>query len=280
VPPRNQERGLNPERPNEKGSESLPAWPDPASPLGVAAVVAFGLAVGSFLNVLIWRLPLGLSPVAPHSYCPSCERRLEWFELVPVVSYLVLGGRCRTCRAPISPVYPLVELGTGALFGASVLTWGWSLQSLSVALFGCLLIVGGVIDARHRLIPDRVTLPGLALGLVISTMNPAVGLLSALLGVLVGGGFLLAVAVATGGGMGGGDIKLGAVMGAFLGWQCLLVALLLGFLGGAAVGGALLLAGRKKRRDLMAFGPFLAAGALVAAFWGATLINWYITTIW
>jgi len=258
----------------------MPSWPAPASVLELTMASVLGLAVGSFLNVLIWRLPRGLSPVFPPSYCPSCERRLEWFELFPVVSYIVLGGRCRTCRARISPLYPLVELGTGALFGASVAAWEPDLAALSTTVFGSILIVAAVIDGRHRLIPDALTLPGLALGLVLSGLNPAVGLPAAVIGLLLGGGLLLVVAVATGGGMGGGDIKLAAVMGCFLGWQGLLVALLLGFVAGAVVGGALLASGRKQRRDLMAFGPFLAAGGLAAAFWGPDLIHWYLALLW
>lgn len=249
-------------------------------PLFPALAAVTGLVFGSFLNVCVWRLPLGLSVVAPASYCPACERKLNWWELVPVLSYLALGGRCRTCRSRISPVYPLVELATAGVFAASVLTWGLSPRAAAAVIFGCLLIVGGMIDALHRIIPDRITLPGMVAGLLLSTFSPEVGLVSAIVGLASGGGLLLGIAMATGGGMGGGDIKLGAMMGAFLGWQGLLVALFLGFVIGAVFGGALLLTGRKGRRDLMAFGPFLAVGGLVATFWGQAIINWYITTLW
>lgn len=245
-------------------------------PLVVAGAAVLGLAAGSFLNVCIWRLPRKLSVVSPGSMCPSCERRLQWWELIPVVSYVVLGGRCRTCRAAISPVYPLVEAGTALLFAGSLWAWGWSLRALAVGVFGTLLIVSGFVDLRHRIIPDAVTLPGIAAGLVFSALDPGVGLLGAVLGVALGGGFLLAVAAVTNGGMGGGDIKLAAMMGAFLGWAGLLVAMLTGFVAGALVGGALMLAGRKGRRDFIAFGPFLAAGALAAAFWGPVIIEWYL----
>ncbi len=255
----------------------MPSLPDPLV-LGLAAL--FGLAVGSFLNVCIWRLPRRQSVVAPRSYCPACDRRLSWWELLPLVSYVALGGRCRTCRKPISPVYPLVEAGTAALYVASLAFWGWSVQALSVALLGSLLIVGGTIDARYRVIPDVVTLPGIAAGLVLAALNPAGGIVSAIIGLVIGGGVLLAVAVVTNGGMGGGDIKLAAMMGAFLGWASLLAGLLLGFVAGALVGGFLVAVGVKRRKDLMAFGPFLAAGGLAAAFWGPTIVGWYARVFW
>lgn len=246
-------------------------------PLLLATVAALGLVVGSFLNVLIWRLPLKLSVVTPRSFCPSCERQLLWWELLPVFSYLALGGRCRTCQARISPAYPLVEAATAALFGASIYRWGPGGEALSVALFGCLLIVAGMVDSRHHIIPDAVTLPGMAAGLILSLVRTEVGLLGAGLGLLIGGGLLLGLAVITRGGMGGGDIKLAAMMGAFLGWESLLVALLLGFISGALVGGVMMLARRKGRKDLMAFGPFLAFGGLASAFAGPALIVWYLS---
>ncbi|HCJ10081.1 MAG TPA: prepilin peptidase [Clostridiales bacterium] len=244
------------------------------------AAGALGVAVGSFLCVCIHRLPQGLSVFGPPSHCPACGRRLTWWELVPLVGYVLLGGRCRTCRSRISPVYPLVELGTAVLFVASVLTWGLSVEALSAVLLGSLIIVGGTIDTFHQRIPDVVTLPGIALGLSLSLFNPQMGALGSLLGLLVGGGFLLAVAVASGGGMGGGDVKFAAMMGAFLGVEGTLAALLVGFVAGALVGGAALAAGRKRRRDFMAFGPFLGAGGLVALFWGRALIAWYVRVFW
>ncbi len=246
----------------------------------VALAAALGLVIGSFLNVCIWRLPRKESVVAPRSYCPACERRLKWWEMVPLVSWLALGGRCRTCRAPISPVYPLVEVGAAALYAGALLAWGPTLRALAVAVFGSLLIVGGVIDARHRIIPDVVTVPGLVAGLILGSFTPGVGPLASVIGALAGGGFLLAVALVTGGGMGGGDIKLAAMMGAFLGWSSLIAGLLLGFVAGALFGGALLVAGVKRRRDLMAFGPFLAAGGLAAAFWGQAIVGWYLRVFW
>jgi leader peptidase (prepilin peptidase)/N-methyltransferase len=246
------------------------------APVFLVLAALLGLAVGSFLNVLAWRLPRGLSLLGPGSFCPSCERRLSWWELVPVLSYLALRGRCRTCRARISPVYPAVEAGTAVLFAGAWARWGPGPQALGAAVLGSLLVAAAVVDARHRIIPDAVTLPGLGLGLLVSALNPEVGLLRALAGVLVGGGLLLGLAVLTNGGMGGGDIKLAAMMGAFLGWSGVGVALLVGFMSGALVGGVMMLAGRKDRRDLMAFGPFLAAGGIAAAFWGQELVGWYL----
>jgi leader peptidase (prepilin peptidase)/N-methyltransferase len=246
----------------------------------VLAIIVLGLVVGSFLNVCIWRLPRRESLLGPRSRCSSCGRSLGAWELIPLLSYAVLGGRCRTCRAGISPVYPLVEAGNAALYVLSVFVWGWSLQALSAAVFGSLLIVSGIVDARHQIIPDAVTIPGLGLGLVLSIFNPQVGPVSALIGLLLGGGLLLAMATVTNGGMGGGDIKFAAMMGAFLGWTGLLSGLLIGFLGGAVVGLVLMLTGVKRRGDVLAFGPFLAVGGLVAAFWGPVIAGWYVALFW
>ncbi|MCL6581541.1 MAG: A24 family peptidase [Firmicutes bacterium] len=244
-------------------------------PLALVLAAAFGLVVGSFLNVCIWRLPRRQSVVVPGSYCPACERPLLWWELIPLLSYVFLGGKCRTCGARISPVYPLVEAGNALVYVMSLLVWGWTVRAAAAALLGSLLIVVSVVDGRHRLIPDRVTIPGMVCGLVLSALDPTVGWWRAAAGLLLGGGLLLGIAVATDGGMGGGDVKLAAMMGAFLGWSSLLAALLVGFVFGALWGGALVLAGRKGRRDQMAFGPFLATGGLVAAFWGPALVGWY-----
>lgn len=249
-------------------------------PLVLVAAAGFGLLVGSFLNVCIWRLPRGLSLVAPRSSCPACERVLDWWELVPVLSYIALGGRCKTCRARISPVYPLVEVCNALAYVAALWSWGWSPGALSVAVLGSFLIVSGVTDVRHQLIPDAVTLPGIVVGLVLSSLNPGVGLVNALLGLAAGGGFLLIVAMVTSGGMGGGDIKLAAMMGAFLGWKGLVIALLSGFVVGAVVAVGLMLAGAKKRRDLMPFGPFLALGGLIASFFGQAVVSWYLGAFW
>ncbi len=248
-------------------------------PLILALAGLLGLVVGSFLNVCIYRLPRKLSIAYPPSFCPSCERCLAFWELVPLLSYLVLGGRCRSCRARISPVYPLVEGGTAILYLAAVAREGLTLDALSLALFGSLLIVCGGVDAGHRIIPDVVSVPGIVLGLGLSAFRPPVGVWSALIGLLIGGGFLFLVAILTDGGMGGGDIKLGAMMGAFLGWSGVLVALLLGFVSGALAGGLLLVTGKKKRRDPIAFGPFLAAGGLAAALWAPGIIGWYVSTL-
>jgi len=249
-------------------------------PLVLIAAAALGLIVGSFLNVCIWRLPRKESILAPRSHCPFCEGRLGWGELVPLLSYLVLGGRCRTCKARISPVYPLVEAGNAAIYVLALVVWGWSVQTLAAVVLGSSLLVVGVIDAYHRIIPDVVTIPGILVGLILSACNPSVGLVSALVGLLLGGGFFLAVAMVTGGGMGGGDIKLAAMLGAFLGWAGLLSGLFLGILGGALAGLLLILVGVKRRRDAMAFGPFLAAGGLAAAFWGPSIVGWYIRLFW
>jgi leader peptidase (prepilin peptidase)/N-methyltransferase len=239
-----------------------------------------GLVVGSYLNVVIHRLPRGISTVLPRSRCPSCGAAVAARDNVPVLSYLVLRGRCRHCRAPISPRYPLVEAATGSLFLASYLQFGLTLAAAAGALYGSLLIALAMIDAEHLLLPDRITLPGIALGLGLSHWLPWSGLPAALLGAALGGAVLLGL---WGGwlllrgeeGMGLGDVKMLAMIGAFLGWRGMLVALFVAALAGSAVGLALLASGRGGLKTRLPFGTFLALGGLAGLFAGPALSRWY-----
>ena len=214
----------------------------------VAVAVLFGLIVGSFLNVCIYRLPRKQSIVWPASRCTSCGRELAWFENVPVFGWLALGGRCRTCRAPVSAMYPIVETVTGILFGAAMYWYGPTPLGVVRTAFGCAMIVLFVIDLQHRILPNAITVPGAVIGLVISVFLPP-GWVSSLIGVLVGGGLLFAVAeayyrVRGVDGLGMGDVKMLAMIGAFLGWQLALVTLMLASFGGAVLGIGLLSTGR------------------------------------
>jgi leader peptidase (prepilin peptidase)/N-methyltransferase len=236
----------------------------------------FGLCIGSFLNVVIARLPAGRSIVHPRSACPRCGQPIQWFDNVPVVSFLLLRGHCRSCQAPISWRYPAVELITASLFVGALLFRGVSPELPGALLLIAALVAVTMIDLDHQIIPDVVTLPGIAVGLALSLLTGRPNWLAALLGVLVGGGVFFLIIVLSGGGMGGGDMKLGAMLGAFLGAKPLLVAILAAVCMGGVVAVCLLALGRRGRKDAVPFGPFLALGGIVALFWGDRLIAWYV----
>jgi leader peptidase (prepilin peptidase)/N-methyltransferase len=241
----------------------MPTW------LVLLTITLLGLCIGSFLNVCAYRLPLGGSIVYPASRCTSCGRTLSWFDNVPVLSWVVLGGRCRTCRAPVSWMYPSVEIVTSLVFVLTYLTYGLTLLSLVRVVFACALIVLFITDLQHKILPNTITLPGIVVGFV-----------SSLIGLIVGGGFLLAIAEAYyrlrgQEGLGMGDVKLLAMIGAFLGWKLVLLTLVFASLTGSLAGGLLIASGRGSMKYALPFGTFLAVGALFAATWGEPIADWY-----
>ncbi len=243
---------------------------------------AFGAIMGSFANVLIHRLPLGLSIVSPGSRCPSCGNGIRWFDNIPILSYFILGGRCRICKTTISPRYPLVEALSGLLFAAVVFRFGIQPTTAALSLFVWALLVITFIDLDHRIIPDVISLPGTVLGLAFSFAPGFPRPVDSLVGVVVGAGILFFVLYAYEKimgeeGMGLGDVKLLAMIGAFLGWQALPVTILVSSLSGSVVGvGYALLKGESVRKFPVPFGPFLALGAVVHLFFGVELIQWYL----
>lgn len=242
----------------------------------------FGGIVGSFLNVCASRLPAGRSLWRPGSACPACAHPIRWYDNVPLLSFAILGGRCRDCRAPIAWRYPVVELATAALFALAWVRIGWGWELPLALLLLSILVVITVIDLEHHLIPDRITLPGIVVGLAASATVGRTLWLDSVLGVLLGGGIFFAIIQASHlilgvPGMGGGDLKLGAMLGAFLGWKLLLLGLFLAVLVGAAVAVVLLAAGRKGRKDPVPFGPFLALGGAASLFWGEEMLRWYFS---
>lgn len=252
------------------------------TPETFAIVVAglFGLLVGSFLNVVIYRLPRGKSVVWPASACGSCGRELRWFENVPVLSWVVLGAKCARCKAPISVQYPLVELTTAVLF--VLVTWLTPVGPLLAArlLFVCALVVLFGIDLEHQLLPNVITLPGVVVGVIFSLVNPP-GLRDSLIGVVLGGGVLYAIAAGyyvwrREEGLGMGDVKMLAMIGAFLGWQAVLLTLVLSSISGAVIGVAMMALQRGDMKYALPFGTFLAIGALVAMLAGQPIIDWYV----
>ena len=239
-----------------------------------------GLMIGSFLNVCIYRLPKRESIAWPASHCTACNRPLAWFENIPVLSWLVLRGRCRTCGARISAVYPLVELATGLVFAGAAIIYGLSPLLFVRLAFACALIVLFVIDLQHRILPNVITLPGIAAGFVASVFLPP-GWLSSLIGILAGGGILFAIAEAYYRlrgieGLGMGDVKMLAMIGAVLGWPLMLLTLVFASFAGSVVGVGLMVSGRGGMQAALPFGTFLALGALVAAVAGDPILAWYL----
>lgn len=239
----------------------------------------FGLMLGSFLNVCIHRIPEGASIVRPASSCPSCGEPIRFYDNIPLISYALLRGRCRRCGAPISLRYPLVELAMGLLSLALVLRFGPSgTYALAMVYVSCLVVVS-LIDLKHQIIPDVISLPGILVGIIASfTPWGLVSWMDAALGAAGGGGFLLAVAwifqrLTGKEGMGLGDVKLLAMIGAWMGWQALPFIILLSSLTGILIGGAALLLTKRGLRVRIPFGPFLSLGALLVFFFGSR-IQW------
>ncbi|HEX9900188.1 MAG TPA: prepilin peptidase [Candidatus Methylomirabilis sp.] len=250
----------------------------PAIILTFTAVL--GLCVGSFLNVVIARLPAGRSIAHPASACPRCGKAIAWYDNLPVLSYALLRGRCRNCRESISWRYPAVEIACGMLFALAYRRFelGTALASALILLAGLVAIT--VIDLDHQIIPDVLSLPGITVGVLFSLAPDGIGWAPALLGVLLGGGVFLVIIVASTlvigqAGMGVGDVKLGAMLGAFLGWKLVLLSILLSVLLGGPLAATLLATGRKGRTDPIPFGPFLAVGGLISLFWGEAVVAWY-----
>ena len=246
-------------------------------PTGILVAVAlFGLSIGSFLNVVVARVPAGRSLVRPGSACPGCRALLKWYDNIPVLSFLVLRGRCRACGMPISWRYPIVEMITATVLVLAYVTLGATANFVvAVVLLPALIAITG-IDLEHQLIPDVITLPGILAGLLLNLATGRISWVDSTVGILVGGGVFLVIIVGSRGGMGGGDLKLGAMLGAFLGWKALLFALFVAIVAGGAVGAVLLAAGLRSRKDPIPFGPFLAVGGAMALFWGERIFDWWM----
>jgi leader peptidase (prepilin peptidase) / N-methyltransferase len=240
----------------------------------VAAVI--GAVIGSFLNVVIVRLPRNESLVAPRSRCRACGTELQWFDNIPLLSFLALRGACRACGASISWRYPAIEAVTALLFAVAAWRSASTTDLLVAWLFLASLVAIAGIDLEHQIIPDRITLPGIVVGFVTSLLGTRVSWLESLLGVVAVGGLLVAVVVVSGGGMGGGDVKLGSMMGAFLGYKLALLGLFLAVILGGLAAFALLFSGIRRRKDPIPFGPFLAIGAAIAMLWGGSILTWYL----
>jgi leader peptidase (prepilin peptidase)/N-methyltransferase len=243
-------------------------------------VFIFGSCIGSFLNVCIYRIPAKRSIVHPRSTCPRCDSLIKFYDNIPIISYLWLRGKCRDCGTKISARYPLIEFLTGTLACACFAEFGPTVEAGVYFSFISSLIVVSFIDIDHQIVPDIISLPGIPMGLVSSLFLPSIHFSDALIGMLAGGGILYMIAwsyqALTGKeGMGGGDIKLLAMIGAFIGWQGILLVILIASVSGAWVGVFLMLMARKNLKFAVPFGPFLSLGAIVYVFKGPELIEWY-----
>ncbi|HJU06312.1 MAG TPA: A24 family peptidase [Nitrospiraceae bacterium] len=252
--------------------------------LAYFGIFMIGLVVGSFLNVCIHRIPLQKSVMWRSSQCPHCATPIKLYDNIPLLSYVFLRARCRSCQTPISFRYPMVEVLNGIGYALIVWRFGWGFPSVVYAvLFSALLIVTW-IDLAHQIIPDRITLPGIGLGLLCASTVLPVGLIDSFLGVVVGGGVLWGVAWISPylfgkEGMGGGDIKLLAMVGAFLGWKPTLLTILIGAVAGSVVGIGLILFKAIRRDQYVPFGPFLACGAIISMFYHHDILRWYISLL-
>ena len=254
--------------------------------LRLAFVAVAGLVFGSFFNVVIYRLPRGLNLSRPPSACPGCGARIKPYDNVPVLSYLLLGGRCRRCRRPISAVYPAVELLTALGFVLVYLHSGRSFgpEFFAGGLFTSALVVLGFIDAEHQILPDAVTMPGLVLALGYSFFREDLSFRGALLGAVVGGGFLLAVygvyrLVRKKEGLGMGDVTMMLMVGAFLGPARTLLVLILASFVGALFGVYLIDRKGKDFQFALPFGTFIAPAAFAALIWGRRIVDWYVSRL-
>lgn len=247
----------------------------------LSSAFILGTVIGSFLNVCIYRLPEGKSIVSPPSACPRCGQQIRWYQNIPILSYLFLGGKCASCKVSISFRYPAIEALTGLLFVLVLYYFGFSAATLVYWLFLAALVTVTFIDLDHQIIPDVISLPGIVIGFVCSFFIPWLTWFDSILGIAVGGGSLLAIAwiyekIAKREGMGGGDIKLLGMLGAFLGWKAMLPIIFIASLIGSLVGVPLMLLQKGDTKLAIPFGPFLAFSATVYLFWGADLVNWYL----
>lgn len=259
-------------------------------PVDVALLIGclvLGLLVGSFLNVVIWRVPRGESVVSPPSACPSCGTEIKWFDNIPVLSWIVLRGKCRSCGNRISARYPLVELGTGLLFALIAVVFGYSWELPAYLYFAAIAVALGLIDLDVKRLPNAIVIPSYAVaGLLLllpAILQPAwMEYANAWLGALVLFAFYFALAYIYPAGMGFGDVKLAGVLGLYLGWLgwgALLVGGFLGFLLGAVVGVVLIVVNRAGRKTAIPFGPFMLLGTLLGIIWGPALSELYLGAV-
>jgi leader peptidase (prepilin peptidase)/N-methyltransferase len=237
----------------------------------------YGIFIGSFLNVCIIRIPAGISLVKLPSACGSCGHRLNYIDMLPVMNYIVNRGKCRYCKSPYSMQYPLIELLNGILYLLVALKYGFHVDSVLYCIIVSLLIVTSMIDLKHKIIPDGLIITGAIIGVIYILLDRTI-IVNRLIGLVIGLGLFLAIAVLSNA-MGGGDIKLMAVLGLIFGIKGVLFITLSSFVIGAIISLALLILKVKSRKDEIPFGPFISLSALIYIFYGIEIINWYLSTV-
>ncbi len=246
-------------------------------------IFMFGASAGSFYNVCIYRIPKKESIVTPGSSCPFCKKKIPFYLNIPVLSYFILQGKCRYCKHPFSPRYPLVEALTGFILVALYLKFGYSLTTIFWFVFISILIIISFIDIDYQIIPDIFSLPGIIIFATSSLFVPEISFMDSILGILIGGGSLYLIAITYYllkkiEGMGGGDIKLLAMIGAAIGWKGVIFTIFIGSLTGTIAGVIIMISSRIVDIKLkIPFGPYLSLGAIIYIFFGQTLIKWYFT---
>ena len=241
------------------------------------AIFIFGLVIGSFANVCIHRLPKKESVVFPASRCISCSVPVRAFDNIPVISYLILGGKCRNCKGNISAIYPAIELITGLLLLAGLFKFGLTFDFLIYAMVAPALVIITAIDIEHQIIPDAITLPGIVLGLLAGSYS--IGYIDSILGCFLGGTLFYFLAVLSNGGMGGGDITYIAAAGAIVGWEKVLLIIFIGAFLGSIASIFQIVVQKKPKKSLIPFGPFLSVATLITLFYGNLLIKLYIDNL-
>ena len=249
---------------------------------GIEVIIIFilGLVIGSFSNVCIYRIQKNESIVFPASHCTSCQTPIKAMDNIPLLSYFLLKGKCRNCGENISIRYPIVEFLTGVVYILIFLIYGRSLQTFIYAILSSALIIISFIDLDEQIIPDEISLPGIVLGFLISFFVPYISYFNSLFGILTGGGIIFLIALAglvifKKEAMGGGDVKLAAMIGAFIGWRYIILSLFIGFFIGAVTGIVLILSIVKNKDDIIPFGPFIVLGSILTILWGKDLLSWY-----
>ena len=243
----------------------------------VIAIFFFGLVIGSFANVCIYRLPKKESVVFPVSRCVSCSATVRYLDNIPLISYLILGGKCRNCKKNISLIYPAIELITSLLLLAGLFKFGLTFDFMIYTIVAPALVIITAIDIEHQIIPDAITLPGIVLGLLAGSYS--IGYIDSILGCLLGGVLFYLLAVLSNGGMGGGDIKYIAAAGALVGWKKVLLIIFIGAFLGSIVSIFQIVVQKKSKKSLIPFGPFLSVATLITLFYGNLLIKLYIDNL-
>lgn len=250
---------------------------------GIEVILLFilGLIVGSFSNVCIYRIPRNESIIYPASHCPKCSTTISVKDNIPLLSYILLKGRCRNCGSRISIKYPVVELLTGLVYIIIYQIYGLSVQSLIYIILSSALIIIAFIDLNEQIIPEVITLPGMVIGFILSFFVPYLSFVDSALGVVIGGGIILVIRLAGSlifkkESMGIGDIELSAMIGAFLGWRYITISLFLGFFLGALTGISLILLKIKSKEDVVPFGPFIVLGSFITLLCGEKILSWYV----